>query len=34
MVCFFGRRLFSSCGVFPLSTMALGVFFEEEDERE
>jgi hypothetical protein len=23
---FFGRRLYSSCGVFPLSVMALGVF--------
>jgi hypothetical protein len=26
MVHFFGGRLFSSHGVFPLSTMALGVF--------
>jgi hypothetical protein len=26
MVCFFGGRLFSSHGVFPLSAMALGVF--------
>jgi hypothetical protein len=34
MVLFFGGRLFSSHGVFPLSTMALGVFLEEEDERE
>jgi hypothetical protein len=27
MVRFFGRRLFSSRGVFPLSAMALGGFF-------
>jgi hypothetical protein len=27
MVCFFGGRLFSSHGVFPLFAMALGVFF-------
>jgi hypothetical protein len=33
MVRFFGR-LFSSHGVFPLSAMALGVFLEEEDEKE
>jgi hypothetical protein len=33
MVRFFGRRLFFSRGVFPLSAMALGVFLEEEDER-
>jgi hypothetical protein len=26
MVRFFGRRLLSSCGVFPLSAMALGLF--------
>jgi hypothetical protein len=26
MVLFFGRRLFSSCGVFTLSAMALGIF--------
>jgi hypothetical protein len=35
MVRFFGRRLFSSGGIFPLSTMALGFFLlEKEDERE
>jgi hypothetical protein len=34
MVHFFGGGLFSSHGVFPLSAMALGVFLEEEDERE
>jgi hypothetical protein len=34
MVRFFGGWLFSSHGVFPLSTVALGVFMEEEDERE
>jgi hypothetical protein len=33
MVRFFGRKLFSSSGCFPLSAMALGVFLEEEDER-
>jgi hypothetical protein len=27
MVRFFDGRLFSSCGIFPLSAMALGVFF-------
>jgi hypothetical protein len=32
MVHFFGRRLFSLRGVFPLSAMALGVFLEEEGE--
>jgi hypothetical protein len=32
MVHFFGRRLFSSHGVFPLSAMALGVFLEEEED--
>jgi hypothetical protein len=34
MVRFFDGMLFSSHGVFPLSAMALGVFLEEEDERE
>jgi hypothetical protein len=33
MVRFFGRKLFSSIGYFPLSAMALGVFLEKEDER-
>jgi hypothetical protein len=34
MVRFFGGKLFSSSGCFPLSAMALGVFsLEEEDER-
>jgi hypothetical protein len=34
MVRFFDGKLFSSSGFFPLSAMALGVFLEEEDERE
>jgi hypothetical protein len=34
MVRFFDGRLFSSHGFFPLSAMALGVFLEEENERE
>jgi hypothetical protein len=34
MVCFFDGELFSSSGFFPLSAMTLGVFLEEEDERE
>jgi hypothetical protein len=34
MVRFFGERLFSSHGVFPLSAIALGFFLEEGDERE
>jgi hypothetical protein len=33
MVRFFGGKLFSSAGCFPLSAMALGFFLEEEDER-
>jgi hypothetical protein len=33
MVRFFGGKLFSSIGCFPLSAMALGVFLEEEDKR-
>jgi hypothetical protein len=34
MVRFFDWKLFSSSGFFPLSTMALGFFLEEEDEKE
>jgi hypothetical protein len=34
MVRFFDGKLFSSSGCFPLSAMALGVFLEEEDERD
>jgi hypothetical protein len=34
IVRFFDGRLFSSHGFFPLSAMALGVFLEEENERE
>jgi hypothetical protein len=30
MVRFFGGKLFSSIGCFPLSAMALGVFLEED----
>jgi hypothetical protein len=32
MVRFFGGKLFSSSGCFPLFAMALGFFLEEEDE--
>jgi hypothetical protein len=33
MVRFFGEKLFSSTGYFPLSAMASGFFLEEKDER-